>query len=226
MSAELKATARERVGKGAARELRRQGLMPAVVYGDNKPPVPVVLDYNAAAKRVFSGGFLSHVITIDVDGEPSRVIPRDYQLEPVRDRVMHVDFLRVSKTSRLTVEVPVHFENEGDSPGLKRGGVLNVVRHNVEVTAPAEEIPEAFTFDLSGLDIGDSVHISAVSLPEGVTLTISDRDFTIATIAAPSLMPTEEEEAEEAEGEEGEEIEGEEGAEGEAEAEGEAGEEE
>jgi large subunit ribosomal protein L25 len=215
MSAELTATARERTGKGAARELRRQGLVPGIVYGDGKPEIPVVLKYNDAHRRIHTGGFLSHVITLEVDGDPIRVIPRDYQLEPVRDVLLHVDFLRVSKTSRLTIEVPVEFVNEAESPGLKRGGVLNIVRHTIEVTAPAEEIPESFAFDLAGLDIGDAVHISAISLPEGVRLTIADRDFTVATIAAPSVLIIEEEE-EAAEGEEGEELEeGEEGAEAE-----------
>lgn len=198
MSAELKATARERVGKGAARSLRRQGLVPAVVYGDNQPPVPVVLKYHDTAQAIQAGGFLSHVITLEVDGKALRVLPRDYQREPVRDLIMHVDFLRVSKTSRITVDVPVRFVNEGESQGLKRGGVLNIVRHTVEVTVPAEAIPESFTFDLTGLDIGDSVHISAIALPEDVRLTITGRDFTIATIAAPSAFKSEEEEAAEA----------------------------
>jgi large subunit ribosomal protein L25 len=199
MSADLKAAVRERVGKGAARQLRLEGLVPAVIYGDNKPPVAVSVVYKDAMKRITSGGFMSHVINLDVDGETVRVIPRDYQLEPVRDFLVHIDFLRVSKTSRLTVEVPVHFVNEEESPGLKRGGVLNIVRHAVEVSAPAESVPESFTIDLTGTDVGDSLHVSLISMPEGVTPTITDRDFTIATIAAPSALRSEEGEDEEEE---------------------------
>ena len=207
--AELKASARERVGKGAARELRREGLIPAVIYGDKKPPIPISISYKEAMMRIHAGGFLSHIITVDVNGDKHRVIPRDYQLDPVRDFAMHVDFLRIGKDTRLTIEVPVHFHNEEESPGLKRGGVLNIVRHTVEVTCPADHIPESFDIDLTGLDVGDSIHISAVALPQGTTPTITDRDFTIATIAAPSALRSEEsgsggEEAEEGEAEESE----------------------
>ncbi len=191
-TAELKAQARSGVGKGAARAVRRQGLVPAVIYGDKKPPVPVSLSYNETLKRIYAGGFLSHVLTLDVDGEKHRVIPRDYQLDPVKDTPLHVDFLRIGAHSRLTVEVRVHFVNEDQSPGLKRGGTLNVVRHTVEVSCPAEQIPEEITVDLAGLDIGDSVHISSVQLPDGVKPTIHDRDFTIATVVAPSGMRSEE----------------------------------
>lgn len=202
-AAELKASVRERVGKGAARELRRQGLIPAVIYGDKKSPVAISVSYKEAMMRIHAGGFLSHIITIDVGGEKHRVIPRDYQLDPVRDFAMHVDFLRIGKDTRLTIDVPVHFHNEEASPGLKRGGVLNVVRHTVEVTCPADSIPEGFDIDLTGLEVGDSIHISAVALPEGVTPVIADRDFTIATIAAPSALRSEEAGSEEEEGEEG-----------------------
>ena len=188
---ELKAQARSGVGKGAARAVRRQGLIPAVIYGDKKPPVPVSLSYNEAMKRIYAGGFLSHVITLDVDGEKFKVIPRDYQLDPVKDTALHVDFLRIGAGSRLTVEVHVNFVNEEASPGLKRGGTLNIVRHTIELSSPADAIPEDVRVDLTGLDIGDSVHISSVSLPEGVRPTIQDRDFTIATIVAPSGLRSE-----------------------------------
>ncbi|GLQ16034.1 50S ribosomal protein L25/general stress protein Ctc [Maritalea porphyrae] len=191
MSAELKASVRDRVGKGAARALRREGLVPAVIYGDNKSPLSITVTYKDAMKRIQQGGFLSQVINVEVDGEEHRVIPRDYQLEPVRDFLVHVDFLRVSKTSVLTVEVPVHFVNEEASPGLKRGGVLNVVRHTVEVNATEANLPEFLEVDLSGVETGDSIHISTVKLPDGVTPTITDRDFTIATIAAPSALKSE-----------------------------------
>ncbi|WP_246472748.1 50S ribosomal protein L25/general stress protein Ctc [Pelagibacterium limicola] len=188
MSVELKASVRDRVGKGAARELRRNGLVPAVIYGDKKPPLSIALSYKDAFRKIHEGGFLSHVIEIDVDGEKHRVIPKDYQLEPVRDFLVHVDFLRVGKNSILTVEVPVHFENQEKSPGLKKGGVLNIVRHAVECNVPADSIPEYLVVDLAKAEVGDSIHISAITLPKGVTATITDRDFTIATIAAPSAL--------------------------------------
>ncbi|MVT00620.1 50S ribosomal protein L25/general stress protein Ctc [Devosia marina] len=182
----LKAQAREGVGKGAARELRRQGRVPAVIYGDKKPPVTVSVAFKDALKSIYSGGFKSHILDLDVDGTIHKVIPRDYQLDVVMDQPVHIDFLRVSGNSTITVEVHVEFINEEKSPGLKRGGTLNVVRHTVELIAPANAIPEAVTVDLSGTEIGDSIHISAVTLPKGVKPTITDRDFTIATVVAPS----------------------------------------
>ncbi|TCL74763.1 50S ribosomal protein L25/general stress protein Ctc [Rhizobium sp. BK251] len=183
---ELKAEARERVGKGSSRELRRNGLIPAVIYGDKQSPVSIVLNTNEVTKRIHAGGFMTTIATIDVDGKKIKVLPKDYQLDPVRDFTMHVDFLRVSGNTQVTVEIPVHFVNEGKSPGLKSGGVLNIVRHEVEVHCPADAIPEAITVDLNGLKVGDSVHISAVTLPKNVTPVIADRDFTIATIVAPA----------------------------------------
>jgi large subunit ribosomal protein L25 len=188
---ELKAQARAGVGKGAARALRRQGLVPAVIYGDKKDPVPVSIAFKDAHKRIYAGGFLSHVITLDVDGAKHQVIPRDYQLDPVSDMPVHIDFLRIGSGSRLNVEVHVTFVNEEASPGLKRGGVLNVVRHTVELSCPADAIPDHITVDLTGTDIGDSIHIHSVTLPANVTAT-TDRDFTIATIVAPSSLRSEE----------------------------------
>ena len=190
-ASELKAQARDRVGKGAARALRREGLIPAVIYGDKQPPVGIAISYKDAMLRIYAGGFLSHVLTLDVDGQKHRVIPRDYQLDPVRDTALHVDFLRVGADTKLHVDVAVHFINDLKSPGLKRGGVLNIVRHTVELVCPPEAIPEAVTVDLEGKDIGDSIHISSVTLPEGVTAAIRDRDFTIATIVAPSGLKSE-----------------------------------
>jgi large subunit ribosomal protein L25 len=183
---ELKAEARERVGKGSARELRRNGFIPAVIYGDKQAPVSIAINTNEVTKRIHAGGFMTTVATIDVDGKKYKVLPKDYQLDPVRDFTMHVDFLRVSGNTQVTVEIPVHFVNEDKSPGLKVGGVLNIVRHEVEVHCPADAIPEFFTVDLSGHKIGDSIHISEVTLPKGVTPVITDRDFTIATIIAPA----------------------------------------
>ncbi len=182
----LKATPRDRVGKGAARAARRQGLVPAVIYGAKEPPLPIALPYKEISARIFGGGFLNTVLSIEVDGETTRVIPRDYQLDPVRDFPVHVDFLRIAEGATVTVEVPVRFINQEASPGLKRGGVLNIVRHTVELVCPADRIPDHLTVDLAGLDINDSVHISDVALPADARPTITDRDFTIATIAAPA----------------------------------------
>ena len=180
---ELKATARPRAGKGAARQARREGKVPAVIYGDSQPPETIALDYNELWKQVLKGHFTSTVFEIDVEGKKNRVIPRDLQVDPVKDRPIHVDFLRIGKQGLIRVNVPVRFVNEGQSPGLKRGGVLNVVRHDIEVTCPYDRIPADFEVNLEGLEIGRSIHISAVNLPDGVTPTIKDRDFTIATIA-------------------------------------------
>jgi large subunit ribosomal protein L25 len=180
---ELKATARPRAGKGAARQVRREGKVPAVIYGDSQPPETIALDYRELWKQVLKGKFTSTVFEIDVEGKKNRVIPRDLQVDPVKDKPIHVDFLRVGKQGLIRVQVPVRFVNEGQSPGLKRGGVLNIVRHDIEVTCPYDKIPAHFEVDLQGLEIGRSIHISAVSLPEGVTPAIKDRDFTIATIA-------------------------------------------
>ncbi|MBB3315830.1 large subunit ribosomal protein L25 [Rhizobium sp. BK181] len=185
-SYELKAEARERVGKGSARELRRNGLIPAVIYGDKQAPISIALNTNEVAKRIHAGGFMTTIATIEVDGKKYKVLPKDYQLDPVRDFTMHVDFLRVSGNTQVTVEIPVHFINEEKSQGLKAGGVLNIVRHEIEVHCPADAIPEFFNVDLNGKKIGDSIHISDVTLPKGVSLVIADRDFTVATIIAPA----------------------------------------
>jgi large subunit ribosomal protein L25 len=191
-SYELKAEARERVGKGSSRELRRNGLIPAVIYGDKQTPISITLNTNEVSKRIHAGGFMTTVATIEVNGEKLSVLPKDYQLDPVRDFVMHVDFLRVTAKSQVSVQVPVHFVNEEKS-AIKTGAVLNIVRHEVEMNCSADSIPEFITVDLSGLKVGDSVHISHVKLPNGVTPVISDRDFTIATIVAPAAGVEEEE---------------------------------
>ena len=189
---ELKAQARSGVGKGAARALRRQGLVPAVIYGDKKPATPISVSYNEINKRIYAGGFLSHTFTIDVDGAKELVIPRDYQLDVVKDFPIHVDFLRIGKGSKINVQVPVHFINEEASPGIKRGGVLNIVHHTLDLTVEADNIPEAVTVDLSGLDVGDNVHISNIKLPAGATDHSHEEDVTIATIVAPSGLRAEE----------------------------------
>jgi large subunit ribosomal protein L25 len=211
----LKAEVRERGGKGAARAVRREDKVPAVIYGDKKPPVMISLPQRETTRRLHAGGFLTHLIQIEVGGETIRAIPKDYQLDPVRDFLIHVDFLRVGEGARLTIAVPVHFKNHPESPGLKRGGVLNVVRHAIDMIVPADAIPEFVEVDLTGLDIGDSIHISSIPLPKGVTPTIKGRDFTVATIAgAAAVLPDAEEGAAAAPAA---------GAEGEAKAEGEAG---
>ena len=185
-SYELKAVARERVGKGSSRELRRNGLIPAVIYGDKQAPIAISLNTNEVTKRIHAGGFMTTIATIEVNGEKINVLPKDYQLDPVRDFTMHVDFLRVSGDTHVVVEVPVHFVNEEKSPGIKAGGVLNVVRHAVELHVLAGNIPESITADLAGLKVGDGIHISHVKLPKGTSPVIADRDFTIATIAVPA----------------------------------------
>ena len=198
----LNAQARDRVGKGASRELRRNNLVPAVIYGDNKDPLPIALDSKELTMRLHSGGFMITVFTIEVDGSSHRVLAKDYQLDPIKDTIQHVDFFRITKGASLVVEIPVHFSNEEESPGISRGGVLNIVRHTIEVECRASAIPENIPADLTGLDIGDSLNISSISLPEGVKPTIEDRDFTIATIAAPAVLgeePSEDDELPEVE---------------------------
>jgi large subunit ribosomal protein L25 len=179
---ELKAWARARSGKGGARAERREGRIPGILYGDKQAPEPISVEYRAIDQQIHTGHFQSTIFVLDVEGKKTRVIPRAVQLDPVRDFPIHVDFLRVSKDALVTVDVPVRFLNEAASPGLKRGGVLNIVRHDIAVRCPADSIPDHFDVDLTGLEIGDSVHISAIKLPEGVRPTITDRDFTVATI--------------------------------------------
>lgn len=199
-SYELAGARRERVGKGAARALRREAKLPAVIYGDKKDPIPVALPYKEVNLLIQGGAFMTTVGTINVDGDKHQVIAKDFELDPVRDFPMHVDFLRVSKGATLTVNIPVHFLNEETSPGLKAGGVLNVVRHEVELNCPANAIPESLELDLGAAELGDTLGISAINLPDGAEPTITDRDFVIATIAAPAALKSEEDEA--AEGEE------------------------
>jgi large subunit ribosomal protein L25 len=191
----LKATARGGAGKGAARAVRRQGLVPGVVYGDKKEPQNISFIYKELQPHVNTGRFMSTLVDLEVDGTVVRAIPRDIQFEPVRDFISHVDFLRLGKGARIHVEVPVHFKNHVDSPGIKKGGVLNIVRHEIDLYCPADFIPEEILIDLTGLEIGDSIHASAVKLPENVTPAIREKDFTIATIAAPAGLKEEEEAA-------------------------------
>jgi large subunit ribosomal protein L25 len=188
---ELKATAREGTGKMANRVLRAQKMVPAVVYGGEAAPENVALEYKAVWQNYQTGHFLSTVYMLDVNGKKERVIPREVQVDPVRDFPIHVDFMRVSKSSRIDVDIPVHFINEEASPGLKRGGVLNIVRHEIECSCPVDAIPESITVDLTGLNIGDSIHIHAIKLPEGVVPVVHERDFTIASVAGAASMKPE-----------------------------------
>ncbi len=191
----LPAEARAKVGKGASRAMRRQGRVPAVIYGGKEPPLAIHVEEKLLVKQLSSGHFMNSVVEIEVDGTRHRTLPRDVQFHVVTDRPVHADFLRIGTDSLVTVEVPVTFVNEAASPGLKRGGVLNVVRHEVELRVPADRIPEELVVDVTGFDIGASIHISAVTLPEGAKPVI-ERDFTIATIVAPSGLKSDEAAAE------------------------------
>ena len=186
--ASMTAEPRMALGKGGARATRRAGRIPGVIYGRGHDPVVVSVDGREFAMEYERAGFFSRLYELDVGREKMRVLPREVQVHPVSDAPLHIDFLRLTADTRIDVEVVVHFANEEEAPGLRRGGVLNIVRHGVELNCRADSIPESIVIDLSGLEIGDSVHISGVSLPEGVRPTITDRDFTIATIAAPTVI--------------------------------------
>ncbi|MGA0972264.1 MAG: 50S ribosomal protein L25/general stress protein Ctc, partial [Candidatus Puniceispirillaceae bacterium] len=181
----ISAEQRERVGKGSARAVRRAGRVPAVIYGDKKEPLGITLETREITKIVHQPGIFGRLLDIKVGKDSHTVLTRDIQFHPVSDNILHMDFLRVSGSAKVAVAVAVEFINEDDCPGIKIGGVLNVVRYEVELLCPATTIPEKITVDLSGLKIGDSVHISTIDLPDGVTPTITDRDFTVATIASP-----------------------------------------
>ena len=195
----ISASERERVGKGSARAARRAGLVPAVIYGDKKDPVGIIMESREVTRIVHQPGIFGRLLEIEVAGKKSTVLTRDIQFHPVSDKIMHMDFLRVSQSATVAVAVAVEFINEDKGPGIKLGGVLNVVRYEVELNCPATAIPEKITIDLEGVKIGDSIHISAIPLPDGVTPTITDRDFTVATLASPGGgVKNEDEEADEA----------------------------
>ena len=211
----LPAEARDRAGKGASRALRREGRVPAVVYGEKQNPLSIHVEEKLLSKMLSTGHFMNTVVMIDVGGDSTRTLPKAIDFHPVSSRPIHVDFLRISEHTKVHVAVPLRFDNEDASPGLKRGGVLNAVIHELEIVCDAASIPSEIHISLEGLDIGDSVHISQVKLPDGVTPANTDEDFTVATIVAPSAMKAEEEETtaagevptvegEEAEGEGGE----------------------
>lgn len=210
----LAAEARDRAGKGSARSARREGRVPGVVYGSKKSPSIITVERKELFRLMRQPGFYATLFDIEVNGKKDRVLARDVQFDPVSDVPVHVDFLRVSAATAVTVAVPVVFINEEECDGLISGGVLNVVRHELELSCRADAIPPQIEIDLKGLAVGDGVHISMVTLPDGVEPTITDRDFTIATVAAPTVVREEDEEAAEGEAVEGEE--GVEAAEGEA----------
>ena len=194
----LPAESRDRAGKGASRELRRSGRVPAVIYGDKKEALSIHVEEKLLTRMLSTGHFMNSVIMVDAGGTPHRTLPKDVQFHPVSSRPIHVDFLRIGAHSQVHVNVPVHFIDEELSPGIKRGGVLNLVRHDLELVCDASEIPEQIEISLKGLDVGDSIHISNVTLPKGAKSAIDDRDFTIATIVAPSALKSEEGDSDEA----------------------------
>ncbi len=195
----LPAETRDRAGKGASRVLRREGRVPAVIYGNKETPLSIHVEEKELARQLGTGHFFNSVVEIEVGGQKLRTLPKDVAFHPVSSRPLHVDFLRLAAHAVIHVEVPVVFINEAASPGLKRGGVLNIVRHELELICEAENIPEDIQIDLTGLEVGDTIHFHHVTLPEGVTSGIAEHDATIATIVAPSALQSEDDAAEAAE---------------------------
>ena len=195
----LPAEARERAGKGASRQLRREGRVPAVIYGGKEDPIMIHVEEKELVKQLMAGHFMNSIVEVEIGGKKVKTLPKDVALNPVTDRPEHADFFRLAKGGKIEVSVPVVFLNEEASPGLKKGGVLNVVRHELELVCDANKIPNEIEIDVTGLEVGDSIHISHVKLPEGSESAITDRDFTIATVVAPSaLKRAEAEESDEA----------------------------
>lgn len=188
----LPAEARERAGKGASRALRRDGRTPAVIYGGKEEPTLIHVEQKELVRQLMTGHFMNSIVNIEIGGKTVRTLPKDVAFHPVTDRPTHVDFLRMTGDSMVQVQVPVVFVNEDASPGLKKGGVLNVVRHEIDLVCPNADIPDEIQVDVSGKDVGDAIHISEVTLPKGVTSAITDRDFTIATLVAPSALKSSE----------------------------------
>jgi len=184
----LSAETRDRVGKGASRSLRREGRVPAVIYGNNQDPASIHVNERELMKLLMTGHFMNSVVM--VGGE--RTLPKDVAFDVVSDRPIHVDFLRISEHAKVHVNVPIVFADEELAPGIKRGGVLNIVRHELELVCDAAEIPDDITISLKGVEVGDSIHISNVTLPKGAVSAITDRDFTIATVVAPSALKSSE----------------------------------
>jgi len=183
---QIQASARAQVGKGAARAVRRQGLTPAVIYGAGEAPQAIALDANKTRQMIYAGHFLTTLFEIDVDGKKTRAIPRDYQLDPVKDFPIHVDFLRIAAGQTIKVEVPLHVVGQEQSPGLKSGGALQIVEHSLEIEVAPESIPEFIEVSVAGLAVGDTLHVDALKLPAGVSLT-STKDLTLVTIIPPTV---------------------------------------
>ena len=202
----LKATKRENLSSGSNNKLRAKGLIPAILYGGKDKNQNISISKKEISNIINSETFLSKVLELDIDGKKEKVIPRDVAYHVVSEEPMHIDFMRIVSGKKIILEIPVKFINHPDSPGLKRGGVLNIVRRKVELKCPAESIPDETVVDLAGTDIGTSIKISSVKLPENVIPTITDRDFVVATVAAPTVIKEPEKPAEEtpAEGAEGE----------------------
>tara|TARA_A100001391_G_scaffold118065_1_gene80054 strand:- start:1381 stop:2061 length:681 start_codon:yes stop_codon:yes gene_type:complete len=184
----LPAETRERAGKGASRALRREGRVPAVIYGGKEEPTMIHVEEKELVKQLMTGHFMNSIVEIELGGKKVKTLPKDVSLHPVNDRPEHVDFFRLAKGGKIEVSVPVVFLNEEESPGLKKGGVLNVVRHELELVCDNDKIPGEIEIDVTGKEVGDSIHISEVALPEGSESAITDRDFTIATLVAPSAL--------------------------------------
>ena len=183
----IRASARDRAGKGAARATRRDGRVPGVIYGEKQPPVLISVDPRELTTHMGKQGFFARLVNVELNGSAVRALPRDVQLNPVSDKPEHVDFMRVGADTRVTVGVPVLFVNQDKSPGIRRGGILNIVRHEIELVCKVDNIPERITVDVEGLEIGDSIHIKQVTLPPGTRPTIA-RDFTVASVAAPTAV--------------------------------------
>tara|TARA_B100000131_G_C17930883_1_gene538269 strand:- start:109 stop:798 length:690 start_codon:yes stop_codon:yes gene_type:complete len=203
----LNAFSRKTVGTNSSKKVREENKIPAIIYGDGKSPQPISIDVKDLRIAISKSSFINKIYDLSIDKSKTRVIVQDISQNPVTDRLEHVDFLRVNDNTKVTIEVPVKFTNEALSPGLKRGGVLNVVRYTVEVICPVKNIPENFEFNLDGLEIGDSIHISHTNMDPEIKPTITDRDFTVASILAPSALVSAEATEEKTEGEDSEETE-------------------
>jgi len=184
----IDAEIRSGAGKSSVKKVISAGKIPSVIYGLGEDPINISLDKILVQKEINAGGFLTRIFSLNIDGKKNLAIPREVQFHPLSDQPIHVDFLRLAPDSKITLDIPTRFINEETSPGLKRGGVLNVNRRTVQLSCPASNIPEEIVFDLDGLEIGDTIRISSITLPDGVVPLITDRDFTVASVAAPTVV--------------------------------------
>ena len=204
MTSNLEVKSRESVGKGKSRALRREGRIPGIIYGNKNNPISISISERELKSELRRAGFFNRLCDLKLGEEKIRVLPQEISIHPVSEKTEHIDFLRVSENTKVTIQIPVKFINEDDCPGIKLGGILNVVRYTIEVSCPASKIPEEFIIDLTGLELGDSIHFSSIKLEDEITPTIADRDFTVASIVAPAALTSEEEKTEEDEEAEGE----------------------